>query len=180
MQSIFNNVLFAYSLTEEVSIVPHGTGLIHKTWVVTAKNNEQYILQQINTAVFKNPYVIAQNIERIGQYLKETAPDYLFVQPLKTTDGKLYYETETGAYRLIPFVKGTHTVPVAKTTQQAFEAAKQFGKFSCLLHHFPVQQLKPTIPHFHDLSIRYQQFQKAITEGDKERREKCAYLIEAF
>ncbi|MBD0366164.1 MAG: aminoglycoside phosphotransferase family protein [Flavisolibacter sp.] len=176
----YKEVLSAYGLTEEASIVPHGTGLIHKTWVVSNKNKEQYILQQINTAVFRDPDVIAQNIERLGNYLKDTAPDYLFVQPLKTIDGKLYYETETDIYRLIPFVNGTHTVPVAKTTKQAFEAAKQFGKFSCLLHHFPVQQLKPTIPHFHDLSIRYQQFQKAITEGDKERREKCAYLIEAF
>jgi len=61
---------------------------------------------------------------------------------------------------------------------QAYEAAKQFGRFTKLLCHFPCEQLHITLPDFHNLSLRYQQFEKAIAEGNTARIKEAAATIE--
>ena len=64
------------------------SGLINPTWKIAAGGND-FILQKINTAVFKTPDDIAFNLDQIDRFLKEYQPDYLFVAPIKTVNGKL-------------------------------------------------------------------------------------------
>ena len=58
---------------------------------------------------------------------------------------------------------------VSKTSDEAFEAATQFGRFTKLLAGFPIEKLKTSIPDFHNLSLRYQQFLTALKEGNPQR-----------
>ena len=60
---------------------------------------------------------------------------------------------------------------------QAYEAARQFGKFTKLLSGFDHTQLKITIPDFHNLSLRYQQFQQSLTHGNAERIKEAVHSI---
>ena len=77
-----HNVLPAYGLEEKSLVVEaFGSGLINNTWKVTASGNE-YILQRVNHAVFKEPADIANNISLIGAYLRKNHPDYIFVSPV--------------------------------------------------------------------------------------------------
>jgi thiamine kinase-like enzyme len=55
----------------------------------------------------------------------------------------------------------------------AFEAAKQFGKFSRLLSGFEAAQLHITLPDFHNLVLRQQQFELSILQGNLERIDQC-------
>jgi Ser/Thr protein kinase RdoA (MazF antagonist) len=66
-------------------------------------------------------------------------------------------------------VQQSHTIDVATNPAQAFEAAKQFGAFTKKLSGFNTAQLKITLPDFHNLSLRYQQFEKALISGNEER-----------
>ncbi len=162
-------VLKAFGLTDNLEVNSFGSGLINNTWKV-ADNNVAYILQRINHNVFKVPENIAHNIRLIGQYLLENNPDYLFVRSMLTDGGSdLHFVEGEGYFRLVPFVEASHTVDVVQTPLQAFEAAKQFGRFSYLLRDFPVGELKVTIPDFHNLSLRYRQFLEAETNGNAER-----------
>lgn len=151
-------------LSQHVYIVPFGTGLINKTWKITdTHSNLSYILQQINTAVFKYPELIARNIESVGHFLSKHFPNYLFVQPLSTMHNKTLAKNLSGeTFRLIPFVQASHTVDEVTNTHQAYQAAAQFGKFTFLLHHFPVDSLSITLPDFHNLSFRQSQFENAL------------------
>src|SRR5258708_5746904 len=108
---MFNNLLKAYGLSPEAYDVRiYGTGLINRTWKITGKNR-QFILQQINKQVFESPQDIADNLEILAGYLKKVSPDYLFVTPVKTIDGRSLVETKSeGCYRLVPFVENSHTV----------------------------------------------------------------------
>lgn len=54
------------------------------------------------------------------------------------------------------------SLEVLNEPQQAYEAARQFGKLSRLLSDFDVTTLQETIPGFHDLSLRVDQFENAI------------------
>lgn len=163
-------VLQAYGLNGAVA-EPFGSGLINRTWKVIA-GGEQYILQRINDAVFKEPENIAHNIRVIAGYLKANHPEYFFVAPLAALSGADTVQKE-GWFRLFPFVAGTHAKQVVASPGEAYEAARQFGRFTKLLAGFDVHALKTTIPQFHDLSLRYRQFEEALQTGSQERRNSC-------
>jgi Ser/Thr protein kinase RdoA (MazF antagonist) len=155
---------------------PIGSGLIHQTWKLT-DGKQSYILQQINHHIFKDPYAIAENIQQLNHYLQQHSPEYLFIAPLPTIEGKLIAEAEGNYYRLFPFVEGSYTVDTVQTPEQAFEAASAFGKFTRLLSGFNVSKLNITIPCFHNISLRYQQFQQAIEQGNAERIKQAKPII---
>ncbi len=147
-----------------VAVINHG--LINHTWKVMAEESE-FILQQINTRIFTKPEWIAENISRINAFLQQHHPHYLFVAPLPASDGSPYVKDGQNHYfRLFSYVINSHTINTVNSPQQAFEAAKQFGRFTNLLSRFDASQLYITLPHFHDLSLRYQQFVEAVQEAN--------------
>ncbi len=175
---MISSVLSAYGISNEDCLVePLMSGLINRTWKITS-GNQQFILQSINDHVFKKPYAIAENISMLDQYLKEHRPDYLFVSPLKSIHQQDIVRDEEGGYfRLFPFIKGSHTLSVVASPEQAYEAALQFGKFASVLSDFDSSRLNVTIPDFHNLTLRYQQFEEAIKYGNAERIKQSATLI---
>lgn len=171
-------ILSAFGFNEnDCTVESFGSGLINRTWTIQ-KGDEKYILQKINDAIFKKPEDIAANIDLLDEYLKVNHKDYLFTRPLKTTGGKsmLYLEGD-GYYRIFAFVPDSHSIDVVETPDQAYEAAKQFGKFTRLLSGINAADLKITLPSFHDLSLRYHQFQEALQKGNPERIKEAAELI---
>jgi len=70
---------------------------------------------------------------------------------------------------MLPFVKNSHTIDNVTNADQAYHAAKQFGKFTRLLNDFDPKKLGYTLPDFHNLSLRVEQFKEAIQNGNKER-----------
>ncbi|HTI07729.1 MAG TPA: aminoglycoside phosphotransferase family protein [Puia sp.] len=167
---MFSNVLAAYGLEESACrIRAFGTGLINRTFKISYAGKE-YILQQINHEIFGQPAFIAENTDALAVYLNEHFPEYLFIQPLPALDGKSFvYDRAQGYFRLSPFVAGSHTYDVAEASQLAYEAAAQFGKFTKLLAGFPADQLHITLPDFHNLSLRYHQFETALMQGNADR-----------
>jgi Ser/Thr protein kinase RdoA (MazF antagonist) len=177
LQEVFN----AFGLKENISsAVPFGSGLINHTWKI-GTNGNTFILQRINHHVFNNPEAIAHNLRVTGKYLAEHYPDYLFILPVKSTAGRdFFWDKENGYFRLMPFVENSHTIDVVMDLQLAFEAAKQFGKFARLLSDFKPGLLKITLPDFHNLSLRYQQFEEALINGNKTRIRQSEQLIAAI
>jgi Ser/Thr protein kinase RdoA (MazF antagonist) len=173
-----SQVLPAYGLKEEgLGIEPFGSGLINHTWKVTTPG-QAYILQRVNEAVFHQPEDIAHNVRLIADHLQQHHPDYLFVAPVVAENGcDLIYVEGKGYFRLFPFVEGSHSINVVQTPGQAYEAARQFGRFTRLLSGLDAGQLKTTIPSFHDLALRYLQFQLAVDKRDSTRLEESAELI---
>jgi len=172
-------ILFQFGLTEEnFQVISFGSGLINTTWKVADKQgNAKYILQKVNQQIFKEPGDIAFNTRLIGNYMVEHSPGYLFVSPIVTIRGDELVKSDDGFYRMFPFVLKSHTIDVVEKPQQAYEAAKQFGRFTKLLSGLVTGQLKITLPDFHDLSLRYQQFEKALETGNAERIAQSKDLI---
>ncbi|HEY0742797.1 MAG TPA: phosphotransferase [Chryseosolibacter sp.] len=169
-------ILREYSINEDGCRVEALTGgLINGTWKVSADKGE-YILQRINTAVFKNPEAIAQNLELISEYLKRF-PNYLFVGPIKNNSGNTLTVRDSRAYRIFPFINNTHTIDKVTTADEAYEAAAQFGQFTYMLKDFDAGKLEITIPDFHNLTLRYSQFLQATESGNIERIKQAAQSI---
>ncbi len=178
MNKLLKTVLPNFELKDEVlKIRAFGSGLINKTWRVTTAQGD-YILQRLNTEVFKNPEAIEHNISIVSAHLKKYHPDYLFVSPVKTKDGREQVCVENlGYFRMFPFVKDSQTIDVVKTPEQAYEAAAQFGRFTKNLSGLDISTLKTTIPDFHNLSLRYEQYQLSTKNGNPERIKKAKTLI---
>ncbi|MBL0057044.1 MAG: aminoglycoside phosphotransferase family protein [Chitinophagaceae bacterium] len=172
-----HKILTAYGLdAESARVIPHGTGLINHTWQVES-GGRSYILQQINETVFKSPEDIAYNIRIIGEYLHQEHPDYLFTNPLQTVNGEDMLKTDSGCFRIFPFIPASHTIDVVESPEQAYEAARAFGRFTRKLAGFDANRLRITIPRFHDLQYRYEQFLEAISGGNPERIKASGSLI---
>jgi len=175
---MLEKVLPLYSIKDTATIQSFGSGLIHNTWKIEDRSKE-YILQRINHEVFKEPSFIADNITRISSWLEKNHPEYFFVAPLKTKRKEsIVHIPGEGFFRLFPFVKDSHTHNIAQTPQQAFEAARQFGSFTRVLNNFPVEDLKITLPDFHNLSFRYSQFEEAVRSGNSTRAAEAKKTID--
>lgn len=177
MEKILKQVLLKYGFNpENCSLEKIGNGLINHTYLLTS-GDKKYIVQEINSAVFKSPGMIDENISAIGKYLHENIPGYYFTMPIRSLSGKTQLHIENHFYRLFDFVKNSTTFSVVNEPRIAFEAAKQFGRFTKLLKDFPVEGLHETIPHFHDLILRQKHFEQSIKSGKPERLEKARELI---
>lgn len=161
----------------ESKIEVFGDGLINRTWKVTTESNA-YILQQINHFIFKRPQDIDRNISKLKDFLKEVAPAYLFVSPTAALNGDTVVQTEAGYFRLTPFVSDSHTLNTLSKPEEAYQAARQFGKFSYLLNDFDVSELDITLDDFHNLRLRAEQFLMAVESGNASRKQMAAELIE--
>lgn len=171
-------ILNAYGITgEHVDVRPFGSGLINHTWMVKT-GDEDFILQRINHSIFKQPAAISANISMTGNYLSQHSPEYLFVMPEKTLQGEEMLQLPgEGYFRLFRFVKNSLSIDVVHSPRQAFEAAAQFGRFTRLLADFPAEKLHDTLPDFHNLTLRYSQFELAVKQGNAARIAQAAQLI---
>ena len=176
---MFDSVLLEFGLDEQHCIIDSfGSGLINNTWKIV-NGEKNYILQRINHQVFKYPEHIAHNIHLIAAYLKEKHPDYFFVVPIPTKEHEeTLFNNKHGYFRLFPFVPNSHTIDIVYEPSQAFEAAKQFGKFTRLLSSLPIHKLRITLSNFHNLSLRYSQFIQSIEKGNKDRIRSSSTAIE--
>lgn len=175
---MFETVFKEYGIDTNSTVKPFGSGLINNTWLISDKGND-FILQRINHNVFKHPFDIATNIHLVCDHLKSEHPGYLFPCPRKTINGdNMAFIENEGYFRVFPFVKNSHTIDIVNSPSQAYEAAKQFGRFTNLLSKFPVENLKITLPDFHNLPLRYSQFETAIKNGNKERIKEAATIID--
>ena len=192
---MLDQILSAYGFPPDCEITPHGSGLINRTWRIRSPKGD-FVLQQINSEVFTDPAMIADNIEQVGSYLSTHYPDAIFPRPVLSLKGQPLVRVSapdsttypqasaTGTngtppawFRLYPFIGNSVTIDVADTPSQAYEAAKKFGEFTRLLSGFPAHNLHQTLPGFHDLSRRYRDFRKALDEGNIQRIRKSGQLI---
>jgi Ser/Thr protein kinase RdoA (MazF antagonist) len=175
------NVLQQYNININRCVVkPFGSGLINSTWKIIC-GDEQYIVQKINHAIFKQPQYIAANIRLLADYLGKMHAGFLFVAPVTTTDNReIVIVDGDGYYRMFPFIQNSHTIDVVTNAQQAYEAAKQFAAFTKRLAGFNAADLKITLPDFHNLSLRYQQFEQALQNGNRQRIQATITQIEVL
>lgn len=167
---MFNKILSTFGLNpNQYETQPFGSGLINYTLKVWG-NKEAYILQKINVNVFKSPLNIANNLALLQAYLKKTHPDYLFIAPLQSASGEFLIKSEEGEYyRLFPFIKGSKTIDFISAPKEAYEASRQFGRFTYVLKDFNAHTLKYTLTDFHNLKLRFEQFKSAFTDARQDR-----------
>ena len=160
------------------SIVRNPSGHINDTFVVTQAQGTRFILQRINTQVFRHPVELTRNIALVTAHLREKLlaqggdPARETLTALCDADGaQLVRDTEGGFWRAFLFIEGTVSVQRVTEAEQLYQAGRAFGRFQNLLSDFPAEQLFPSIPHFHDTGRRFAAFEQAVREDAAGRAE---------
>ena len=169
-------VLNAWELSTEIYHPQKlGSGLINHTWKISGPVD--YILQEVNTVVFKNPKAISDNLEVLSSWLSVNYPGYLFIAPVKLPNGNSTLEYNGKIYRLFPFIKKSVTINIIDNAKQAYEAARQFGLFTSVLNDFDQSRLQYPLPDFHNLKLRIKQFETACLNANIKRLQQVGYQI---
>jgi len=171
MSNNVQEILERYGL--EFYVEAFGNGHINDTYV---SEDGKYILQRINTNIFKNPDELMENILNVTEFLKRKIadqggdPDRETLTVIKTTDGKLFHQTEDGSvYRVYKFIQNTRTIESNGSAEDLYHAGVGFGHFQKMLSDFPVEILHETIKDFHNTPKRIEALKAAIA-NDKAGR----------
>lgn len=161
---------------EVVGYKPITAGHINDTYVVDYKlengSISRYLLQRINTNVFKMPVEVMENVMGITAHLRKKIEAYggdperetLTVFPAK--DGKNYHIAEDGGFwRMYNFVDNTFSINELTNAEDFKNAAISFGNFQKLLADYPIDTLYDTIPNFHNTPSRFNDFKVALEQN---------------
>lgn len=159
---------------------PHGCGHINDTYAVCFKQADgsilKYILQRINSSIFKSPEKLMDNIFNITEYLKKIIiksggdPFRETLNIIPTIDGNNYYKaSENDYWRAYIFIENATTYQLVENPIYLYNSGKAFGQFQEHLKNFPAETLHETIPNFHNTKKRYADFLQAIRDDLKGR-----------
>lgn len=156
-----------------------GSGLVNNTWLVSLQN-KKIIVQKINTNIFKYPENIDHNLNTLANYFSKYFPEYIFTKPLSNLFGKTLFKINNEYYRGYEYIEDSKVYNIIENENLAFEAAKQFGKFTKQCADINIHEIKETIADFHNIQLRYQQFEYAITDAIPEKKAISKDLIQTL
>ena len=161
---------------------PYGNGHINDTYLLLTDMPHAYILQRLNTHVFKDVPGLMDNIIAVTNHLRRLDPDPRHVLTLvPTVDNQPYLTTEEGEYwRLYEFVTASVCLEQPESAHDMRQAGVAFGRFQRSLTDFPAEKLNVTIPQFHDVPARFEQLRQAIRENRAGRLHEVQYEMTFF
>ena len=166
------DVLSAFDIRPDDYIcISEKNGLINKSYKVKdSSGTNRYFLQQIDHDIFKDVIGLMKNIEQTINHLQKTNDvAHLNLIALKENNGYLYLDSSS-YWRLYEFVPGK-TYFRATNERMALEAGKGYGDFLKAIAGLNHEDYVETIPRFHDLVLRLEQFEASHKNASKERLE---------
>lgn len=156
-------------------------GHINSTFVLrfAEENGAQnaYVIQKINTFVFKDPDALMENILGVTSFLQRKIrarggdPYRETLAFLPAKDGKYYARDDKGnCWRCYRHVDGVYTCSRVNDSAVFYNAGAAFGAFQNALADYPIEDLRETIPNFHNTYSRFLDLQRAIREDRVGRR----------
>ena len=149
-------------------IKPLGNGLINTTYkVVTAGDAPDYVLQNVNNAIFPDVEMLMDNIVAVTSHIRakyeadgmaDLERKVLRFVPAK--DGKYYHFDGEKYWRVMVFIPDTVS-QTAVTPESSYIVGETFGNFQAMLADIPAQ-LGETIKDFHNMEFRLQQLREVV------------------
>jgi len=168
------DVLKRFPVSDPIELDPIGNGLIHGSYLVHCAGTPMYVLQHLNTHVFRDPELLASNAlvvtERIRSAVIERGGDPLreVLQFIQADDGRYLVTMQDGSvWRLAHFVPETVTVDVARNPAEAGIYARAFARFLRDVWDVSPDLVRDTIPGFHDTPRRYRRFREVVAAAGK-------------
>ena len=171
-----------------VACHPCGNGNINSTFWVKTEDGQEYLVQRVNTYVFKKPYELMENIHKVTQFLAEKIEkkggdfERGTLNCVQSDSGNFcYHDQENDAFwRIYHYILGAVAYDSADKPGLLREAARAFGTFQRQLEDYPAETLHETIPNFHHTAKRYEAFEASVAADAAGRAASVAKEIEAL
>lgn len=164
-------------------VAPLGNGLINDTYIVETDGNEDYVLQRINNAVFRDVPLLQRNVYAITGHIRRKLQecgagdiDRRVLRYVDTSDGGAFYFDGEKYWRVSVYIPGTKSFDTV-TPHLAYLTGKSFGDFQYMLSDLP-EQLGETIPDFHNIEYRLQQLDEAAENDAAGRADSMREIME--
>lgn len=135
-------------------------------------HTNKYLVQELNTYVFKEPDALMKNVVSVTDYLHKEViaaggdPERESLYVFFTKDNKPYYiDSEGSFWRCYNYIYDAHSCQCVDCPETFYNAAKAFGKFQRMLADYPIDDLTETIPNFHNTVSRFADFKKAVADN---------------
>ena len=139
-----------------------GSGNINDTFLVTVVaedgDEECFVLQRINTHVFRQPALVMQNMRIFTEHVcaklerEELNPARRWAVPrvLLTIDRQDHWvEPDDTYWRAISFIDGSETIDIIQDIAHGREVGYALGRFHALISDLPPAELADTLEGFH-------------------------------
>jgi len=173
-------ILNAFGIHEEPSCVKELTnGNINGTFRIETPTSHGYILQSVNTGIFKDPYLMMRNIDLVTNHIRKTViaegkdPSRTTLNFHRTTEGSLLLSCEDGLYRLADYIHDSMAFNGKADASVLSKAGEGFGQFAARLSDFDASLLSETIPNFHNTKLRIENFERTIEKNPCGRLSDC-------
>ena len=166
-----------------------GNGNINDTYLVTTDVDEQnypqekhFILQRINTQVFKQPRLIMKNMRTFTEHVRKRAraEGHRWVMPsvISACDGQDFHiDADGGFWRAIRYVYGTRSFETIKDAKLAYEVGYALGTFQYLISDLPTSLLADTLEGFHIMPRYLQGFDQAFSHNGYKSGPEVKYCL---
>lgn len=159
-------------------------GNVNKTYQVKYRmedgGEKSYLVQNVNTYVFKNPELVMENIDKVTEHIRKKCPDQTTLHFHHTADRSTFIRDGEDFWRMTNFIQST-TYNVVEDLEIVRNAGRAFGEFQIQLSDFPIDELHETIVDFHNTRKRYERLEQTIAQDPcgkvSEVREEIEYLL---
>jgi Ser/Thr protein kinase RdoA (MazF antagonist) len=166
-----------FPFDDSISIKPIDNGLINSTFEIN-NQGKRYILQKINTHIFKNPDAIIENHCKVNEILRQNNYPKICIDIIHNCEGDLLTKTPNGeAWRLMSFVESSQTLLKITSPKTAEKAALAFAEFYLCLNQKSVN-LQEVLPNFLDFELRINDYNKALANTTIELKENAKEAIQ--
>lgn len=166
------------------TVEPLGEGFINDTFIIyTEEDSPKYILQRKNKRVFSPVPAMMENIQKVCDHIKAKVkkaggdPMREAMTIIPANDGKLYFLDDEDEYWAVSlFIEDTIAYEAAETPELAYTGGKGIGKFQSLVSDLK-EPLTDILPGFHNIRIRYEQWDAVLKKDPVGRKAKVAEEI---
>ncbi|RUR87055.1 mucin desulfatase [Chlorogloeopsis fritschii PCC 6912] len=164
-----------------------GSGNINDTFLVSLDSSKEqhFVLQRINTQVFRQPQLIMQNMriytEHVRKRLQCTPLSRRWEVPrvLLTKDAQDHWKDAEGSFwRAISFIEGSQSLDTMSDRSYAKEIGYALGMFHNLISDLPPEKLADTLEGFHITPLYLQHYEDVLAKTSPRQTPEVNYCLQ--
>lgn len=170
-------------------IQPFGSGNINDTFLVTpgSGNERKFVLQRLNTHVFKSPELVMQNMRTVTEHIEarlrnvslETGRRLETPRVLMDRDGRDWFIDSQGSFwRAISFIESAETFDTIQSSAHAEEVGFALGMFHNLVSDLATSTLSDTMEGFHITPLYLLHYDDVIRRMQSKRSPEMDYCLQ--
>lgn len=164
-----------------MQVQKYGNGNVNDTYLVTldSSSEDRFILQRINTRVFKQPALVMSNIRAVNDHSFKP-PQRRFIESnrrfelprvLLTRDGQDHWIDSDGSFwRALSFIRNARSYDIVSNEDHAQEVGFALGRFHGMISDLPVGRLADTLPGFHIAPLYLGHYDRIVAGRHPPRR----------